>query len=152
MRYWGILAAKLVVATIVLYGIWIGLHLWYPVPPQYILLRQEVFLHDLPWTTIVFVFCILVQGVFTFIIQDQRSRCRTCGRRLRMPVSSGSHAHVLFGPPRTDYICLYGHGTLKVPELHLTGRQEPKWKANDDIWTELYETSAKAKSGKDLDE
>jgi hypothetical protein len=99
-----------------------------------------------------FAYFLLAEGILFLIIWDQKLRCRTCGRRLRMPVSKGSHAHVLFGPPRTDYICVYGHGTLKVPELAISGRETPKWKENQDIWKELTEASTKSKLGKDLDE
>ncbi len=60
-------------------------------------------------------------GVLHLIVWDQRYRCRTCLRRLRMPVSAGSWPNMLlFGQPRTEYICLYGHGTLKVPEFRVT--------------------------------
>jgi hypothetical protein len=141
MKYWGFLVAKLVVAAVVLYAGWFALYNWYPVPPY--MNAHEMFLHDLPWTTLMFVYNLVVQGVLFLIIWDQRYRCRTCARRLRMPVSTGSHAHVLFGPPRTDYICTYGHGTLNVPELHLTGREKPDWKQHEDIWTELFQESSK---------
>jgi len=38
-----------------------------------------------------------------------------------------------------EYICPFGHGTLTVAELQLTGRENPDWAAHDDdIWKELY--------------
>src|SRR5689334_5291622 len=104
MKYWGFLAAKLVSAVVALYALWLALYHWYPVPAYYIAAHKELFLHDLPWTTLVFLYNLLAQIVLIAIIWDQRLRCRTCARRLRMPVTSGSHAHVLFRPPRTDYI------------------------------------------------
>ena len=58
--------------------------------------------------------------------------------RLRMPILTGSWTHVLFGAPRTEYICPYGHGTLKVAELQITGHQYPDWEPHEDIWKELY--------------
>lgn len=143
MKYWGVFAAKLLSAAVLLYALWAAMHRYYPLPAHYALNRQEAFLHDLPWTTLVFVYNLLVQGALFLIILDQRYRCRTCGRRLRMPVNSGSHAHVLFAPPRTDYICTYGHGTLKVPQLNLSGRDKPDWKENEDMWTELTSSAAK---------
>lgn len=142
MRYWGILAAKLAGGCVFLYAVWEGLHSFYPVPEYYLRTRQSLFLHDLPWTTLMFLYNLLCNGVLFAVVMDQRYRCRTCGRRLRMPVTSGNHAHVIFKPPRTDYICTYGHGTLKVPELNISGREKPDWKANEDIWTELYSTSS----------
>ena len=45
--------------------------------------------------------------------------------------------HVLLGAPRTEYICPYGHGTLQVAELQITGHQEPDWHKHDDMWKEL---------------
>lgn len=144
MKYWGFLAAKLVVASLVLFGIWLGIYRWYPFPAYYADHPQDAFMHDLPWTTLMLVYNLLCNAVLFFIILDQRYRCRSCGRRLRMPVSSGSHAYVIFGPPRTDYICIYGHGTLKVPELQLTGREKPDWKKNDDnMWKELFSLPGK---------
>jgi hypothetical protein len=147
MKYWGYLAAKFVVAAAALYAVWFALYRWYPIPPYYQLTGKEMFLHDLPWTTLMFFYNLLVQGVLFIIIWDQRYRCRTCARRLRMPVNRGSHAHVLFGPPRTDYICIYGHGTLKVPQLNISGREKPDWKQHEDIWKELF--AVPADDGKD---
>jgi hypothetical protein len=55
-----------------------------------------------------------------------------------MPIHRGSWNHVLLGAPRTEYICLFGHGTLTVAELQITGMQNPDWEPHQDIWTELY--------------
>jgi hypothetical protein len=140
VRYWGILAAKLAVAAAVLYAVWLGLHAIYTPPAELVRWNHSPFLHDLTWTGMVFLFFLLVQGVLFLIIWDQRYRCRTCGRRLRMPVLTGRYAQMLlYGQPKLEYICTYGHGTLKVPELHIGGNQPSDWeKHNDDIWKELY--------------
>ena len=57
---------------------------------------------------------------------------------------------LLFGRPRTEYICRYGHGTLVQPELHIVGREPADWKAHDpdNIWEELYELERGEKEGK----
>jgi len=139
MRYWAILAGKLAASGILLYLIWAGMHAWY-VPPEHVTRwGHSPFLHDLGWTTLVFFYNLLVQGVLFLILWDQRYRCRTCGRRLRMPVSTGSYSQMLlFGRPKTEYICVYGHGTLKVPEIHVSGREPVDWESHgDDIWKEL---------------
>ena len=61
-------------------------------------------------------------GVLYLIIWDQRYRCRVCLRRLRMPIETGSWGRMLqFGRPRIEYICPYGHGTLKEDELQISG-------------------------------
>lgn len=139
MKYWGLLAAKIAVSAATLYGLWLGLHIWYPAPYD-TRWQHEPFLHDLQWTTIMFFYNLLCNGVLFLIIFDQRYRCRTCARRLRMPVTKGRYAQMLlFGRPATEYICPYGHGTLNVPELHISGREAPDWKKHDeDIWKELF--------------
>jgi hypothetical protein len=130
MRYWGYLAAKLTVAGALL-----------------LILRKAIALMfhparlaiDLGFTFAMLIFSLIAGGVVWVIIWDQRYRCRTCLRRLRMPVATGSWTHILFiGTPRTEYICPYGHGTLKVAELQFTGLENPDWRPNKDIWNELY--------------
>jgi len=150
MRYWAILAAKLVAAAGILYAIWWSMHALYTPPDHIVKWRQAPFLHDLKWTTMVFAYFLLAQGFLFAIIWDQRWRCRTCGRRLRMPVSHGRYGQMLlFGRPRTEYICSWGHGTLVQPELHIGSREPADWKPHDDdIWKELYELE---KSGSDKD-
>ena len=92
----------------------------------------------------VWLYGLLVFGVAWLIIFDQRFRCRTCLRRLRMPVLTGAWTQVLFGAPRTEYICLYGHGTLTVDELQINGQQIRDWEPHDDdIWKELYSVEEK---------
>ncbi|HUS08761.1 MAG TPA: hypothetical protein VMZ52_20830, partial [Bryobacteraceae bacterium] len=148
MKYWGLLIAKLIVGVALLYSVWFGLHWMYSPPESVTRYRHEPFLHDLSWTTLMFLYNLLCNGVLFLIILDQRYRCRTCGRRLRMPVARGSHGQMLLlGRPRTEYICTYGHGTLNVPDLHLTGRERSDWKANnDDIWKELFPAEEQGKS------
>ncbi len=77
-------------------------------------------------------------GIVYLCILDQRYRCRVCLRRLRMPIETGSWSKMLqFGRPHIEYICLYGHGKLNIPELHLTGMDSPAWTGNSDYWAEL---------------
>ncbi len=82
---------------------------------------------------------LLFAGALYLNIRDQRYRCRVCLRRLRMPVETGSWSSILqFGRPRMEYICPYGHGTLREDELHISGLSAAEWTANsDDIWAEL---------------
>ena len=139
MRYWAILLAKLAVGAAFLYAVWYGLHATYTPPDEVARWNHSPFLHDLRWTTIMFLYNLLAQGILFLIIWDQRYRCRTCGRRLRMPVQTGRYAYLLqYGRPKLEYICTYGHGTLKVPELHITGKEPSAWEPHEDIWKELY--------------
>jgi len=82
-------------------------------------------------------------GMLYLIVYDQRYRCRVCLRRLRMPVETGSRGFMLqFGRPRTEYICPYGHGTLKQEEFQTSGLENPEWTAHTgDMWEELYAAS-----------
>jgi hypothetical protein len=129
MRYWGYLVAKLAVAGAILLALR-RLIAWMFHPARLAM--------DLGFTFAMLVLTLLATGALSLIVWDQRYRCRTCLRRLRMPVATGSWTHVLFiGTPRTEYICPYGHGTLKVAELQITGRENPDWQPHDDIWKEL---------------
>jgi len=136
MRYWAYLLAKLAVAGAVLYAIASLIRSVYEPALPY---RRDPFGHDLGYTSIMLVFSLLCSGVFYLIIRDQRYRCRTCLRKLRMPMTAGSWPNtLLIGRPHREYICIYGHGTLKVPEEQITGSGAPDWEPHgDDIWKEL---------------
>jgi len=150
MRYWGYLCAKVVVASAALYGLLIWICRLFPAekhPDALAPLRNG----DLKLLCIAALmgWFFVVVGVFYFIVWDQRHRCRTCLRRLRMPVETGSWGDMLqFGRPRIEYICAYGHGTLQEEELQITGLANPEWKAHsDDYWEEL--SASGEQSGKE---
>lgn len=139
MRYWGLLAAKLFAAAFALKGLWWLIARALPPPKPFMRVYQPRFPYDLWWTLAVGVFFLICCGVGYLIYLDQRYRCRVCARRLRMPLEKGSWSAMLqFGKPRLEYICPYGHGTLQVPELHLTGIEHTDWNRHDDIWKELF--------------
>jgi hypothetical protein len=139
MRYWGYLTAKLAAAGVILYGLRVAILYSLPLPEPFLLnVRPDPFAHDLGYTFVMLAYTLLAVGLLWVVVWDQRYRCRTCLRRLRMPILTGSWTHILFGRPRTEYICPYGHGTLKVEELQITGHQEPDWEPHADIWKELY--------------
>ena len=139
MKYWGYFLAKLTLAGLLLWGVLSVIRLGFRRPTIYLDEVQKPFAHDLGYTLAMMVFFLFCVGVLYLIIWDQRYRCRTCLRRLRMPVFAGSWPNMLlFGRPRTEYICVYGHGTLKVPEEQITGPNTPDWEPHDDdIWKEL---------------
>ena len=137
MRYWAYLVAKLAVAGAFLLVVRGFVRFFLP-KPDFLFVRRDPFGTDLTYTFAMMLFTLFAIGVLWLVVWDQRYRCRTCLRRLRMPVLKGSWTHVLVGAPRTEYICPYGHGTLKVAELQITGHQNPDWEPHEDIWKELY--------------
>jgi hypothetical protein len=132
MKYWGYLMAKLVAAGVLFWGMAFALP-----KPKLSFNMTDPFVHDLGYTFTIMLFTLAAVGVLWAVIWDQRYRCRTCLRRLRMPILTGSWTHILLGRPRTEYICPYGHGTLKVEELQLTGHQQADWQPHEDMWKEL---------------
>jgi hypothetical protein len=135
MKYWGYLVLKLALAVGLLYPalIWIG--------RAFPTMRSAtgradpvIYLH---YEMTMWAFWLVATGTIWLIIWDQRYRCRTCVRRLRMPIQRGSWTNVLLGAPHTEYICPYGHGTLSVADLQITGHQEPDWEPHEDMWKEL---------------
>jgi hypothetical protein len=142
MKYWLYLIAKLIAGAGVMVALEYTLVRVYPPParprapfgPP-----QPLFVHDMLFTFLTLGVWLIGAGIMFAIVWDQRRRCRTCLRRLIMPVVIGSWGHmVLFGRPRTQWICAYGHGTLSIEELQITGRQLPDWQPHDDnIWKEL---------------
>jgi hypothetical protein len=142
-RYWGALAAKLALLLLVLKGI--DLWLITRIPPPPLLFNGTVPERPLSYIILVMAYWMLIASAIFAVVWDHRMRCRTCLRRLRMPVATGLWTNVLFSRPRTEYICLYGHGTLKVEELQITGHSEPDWEAHDDIWKELISLDKSSK-------
>ena len=147
MKYWSLLAAKFAVIAAVVGLSWRMLRAWAPAPLEFRHGLQNIrispFGTDLGYTTAFLVLWLVTVGLVYVALRDQRMRCRTCARRLRMPVSSGRWNHILMGRPRTDYICAYGHGTLRVADLGIAGPEQPAWEPIDDMWRELDELTFK---------
>jgi hypothetical protein len=93
--------------------------------------------------TALMVWFLLAVGTFYVIVRDQRYRCRVCLRRLRMPVETGSRGFMLqLGRPRVEYICPFGHGTLKQEEYETSELENPQWTGSSgDMWEDLYAAS-----------
>jgi len=141
MRYWAYFAAKIAVSATVMYAFFRLLEHFFPgdhhvhvVPPGIMMFMVLMGLWFLA-------FC----GLLFLCIWDQRRRCRVCLRRLRMPVETGSWGGMLLlGRPRIEYICPYGHGTLKLDELQISGLENPEWDPNGEIWDELCASTHEA--------
>jgi hypothetical protein len=105
--------------------------------------------YDLAYTLVVGLWFLATCGLLYLCAKDQRYRCRVCLRRLRMPVETGSWGRMLqFGRPRIEYICPYGHGTLKESELQISGLENPEWTPHAEMWEELCAT-AKESDGRE---
>jgi len=138
MKYWGYLLLKLVAGVLVMRLLLAAILMGFRGSVMYPGGAQKPFGHDLGFTTAMLLFFLACFGVLHLIIWDQRYRCRTCLRRLRMPLAAGSWPNMfLIGQPRLEYICLYGHGTLKVPEVRITSNSNDWERHGDDIWKEL---------------
>ena len=157
MRYWAYLGAKLAAAGGVFYGLLVLLNRTLGRLPVHVALRpsdaeQVKLLAPLDdaglrlWYDLALLgwFALAVVAVF-FIVHDQRYRCRVCLRQLRMPVETGSWSRMLqLGRPRIEYICPYGHGTLRADEVQISGLAAPEWTPQSgDIWEELCGTIIK---------
>ena len=145
MRYWAYLAAKLLSAATVLYGLLAWIVKVFPAasdPPEPLRDGAQILLFNLA----VLGWFLLGAGALYVIVRDQRYRCRICLRRLRMPVETGSWGRMLqFGRPRIEYICPYGHGTLKRDELQISGLENPQWTPHpDDPWDDLCAASKRS--------
>lgn len=139
VKYWGFLLLKLVGAALGSgFALWF-LNLYWAPETELFHLSWYQFGYDLAYTTLAGVWFLFSYGLFYLAIWDQRYRCRTCLRKLRMPVETGSWGSMLqLGRPRIEYICPYGHGTLNVDEVQISGSVLPEWTENGDIWAELF--------------
>lgn len=139
MKYWALFVAKLAAIWMIALGLRAAIRAFVPVGETSVRFGHHPFTHDLAYTTAVMAFTLVCIGLVAVAVIDQKYRCRTCARRLRMPVNSGSWDKALiFAPPKTEYICPYGHGTMQQKELQISGRERPDWVEHDDnIWKEL---------------
>lgn len=145
MRYWAWFAGKLLAAAVVFRGLLAVISKIFP-PETDVLAPLGKGARFLLCDLALMVWFLLAVGTLYLIIWDQRYRCRVCLRHLRMPIETGSWSRILqFGRPRIEYICPYGHGTLKEDELQISGLVNAEWTPHsDDIWAELCETGKDA--------
>jgi hypothetical protein len=138
MRYWGSLVLKLVVAVVLLRLGWSGVVAIFPEPTAFMRVEiRQPFARDLTFTFAALLCWLFSVGLIYVLVLDHRYRCRTCLRRLRMPVTTGGWDRILLRPPRTDYICRYGHGTLSVKKQEVDSPPRAGWEPIEDMWKEL---------------
>jgi hypothetical protein len=148
MRYWGYLGGKLAVCSAAIYGMLAVVGRIWPVDPHASPLAPLSDGNQVLLCNLAYMACFLAgAGLLYMAVLDQRRRCRVCLRRLRMPVRAGSWGRILqLGRPRIEYICPYGHGTLREDELQISGMENPEWTPHsEDFWEAL------CASGKDMD-
>jgi|SRR5208283_5639249 len=139
MKYWAYFVAKLAAVVLFMRAVWDGLVWLLPEPEPFLTHRPTWFGQDLTSTGAILLFFLVGIGLAYVAVWDQRIRCRTCLRQLRMPLEKGSWSRAtLLSPPQRESICPYGHGTLTEPEVHTTGQKAAEWTPHDaDIWKEL---------------
>lgn len=142
MKSWAFFLAKLAAVGGIAFGLKRLIQAFIPVTVS--AYGHHPFTHDLGYTTAMMVYSLLCIGLLYLAVLDQKYRCRTCLRRLRMPVNTGSwDKALLFAPPKTEYICPFGHGTMKEKDLQISGREAPDWVEHQDIWEELESAGKK---------
>lgn len=136
VRYWLYLVAKLTAVLAFGFALQTALIHFYPRPRIHS--PAALSQYYLVFMFLVIGVWLVGAGLIFLAVWDQRRRCRACLRRLIMPLKTGSWGHiVLLGRPTTEMICPFGHGTLYIEELRMSG-QYRDWHAHDgDIWKEL---------------
>jgi len=147
MRYWGYFAGKISLAAGLMYGLLRLLNHFWPAAPRFYNFVPPRFGYDLLYTLLTGVWFLICCGLAYICVWDQRYRCRVCLRRLRMPVETGSWSRMLLqGRPRIEYICPYGHGTLKMAELQISGLENAEWNPHGEMWDELCASARDSES------
>jgi hypothetical protein len=134
-KWWALLGAKglLLLGLHLLLMIWVGGH--YPGGRLGIDLQYSFAVMGTDM-------CVFVVGFFLWL--DQKYRCRTCIRRLRMPLARGSFSRAtIFSPPSLEWICTFGHGTMREHGASLGGPMGSEWIKNDDNFWAAFEESWK---------
>ena len=71
-------------------------------------------------------------------VRDQQRRCRTCLRRLELPVEIGRAGSVLLNWAGTEMVCPQGHGILYLPDSPANSLDQGRWSTLDDSWQSLF--------------
>lgn len=128
-RYWGFLALKAAAVAVLLPLVWIEIgtmlrHLSKGMPGRGVIGLV---------TTLLLI--VAMARAMLWCVADQRRRCRTCLRRLVLPVSVGSWASQ-FEPSSTEMLCEEGHGALALSDAE-TNVQD-RWTKLDETWKALF--------------
>ena len=87
--YWGFLLLKLAVAVLISGALLALLNFFWTPRTPFLHLNRYQFIFDLGYTTLAGLWFLISYGLCYLVFWDQRYRCRTCLRRLLMPVETG---------------------------------------------------------------
>ena len=96
------------------------------------------FPYNLPYTLLAGAWFLLCCGVLYLAFWTSATAAVSVCGGCACPFETGSWSRMLqLGRPRMEYICPYGHGTLKEPELQISGRENSEWTKHAEYWEEL---------------
>lgn len=86
----------------------------------------------------IWLFLPMAIAALSWSVRDQQRRCRTCLRRLEMPVEIGRTGSVLLNWAGTEMVCPEGHGVLYLPDSPANAMDRDRWHTLDDSWAGLF--------------
>jgi hypothetical protein len=86
----------------------------------------------------VWAFLPLAIAALSWSVRDQQNRCRTCLRRLELPVEIGRTGSVLLNWAGTEMVCSQGHGVLYLPDSPANSLDRDRWNNLDESWSSLF--------------
>jgi hypothetical protein len=86
----------------------------------------------------IWVFLPLAVAALSWSVRDQQQRCRTCLRRLELPVEIGRTGSVLLNWAGTEMVCSQGHGVLYLPDSPANSLDRDRWSNLDESWSSLF--------------
>ena len=131
LRWWAFFLAKSAALTGAAYFLaWIVVH-------QFVSAMLGT-IYPLADEVAVWTFLPLAVVVLLWSMADQQKRCRTCLRRLVMPIDIGRPGSVLLNFAGTEMVCSEGHGILYMPESDASSLERDRWSTLDDSWSDLF--------------
>ena len=89
----------------------------------------------------IWLFLPLAIAALSWSVRDQQGRCRTCLRRLELPIDIGRTGSVLLNWAGTEMVCSQGHGVLYLPDSPANALDRDRWSNLDESWSSLFRTS-----------
>ena len=86
----------------------------------------------------IWLFLPLAIVALSWSVRDQQQRCRTCLRRLELPVEIGRPGSVLLNWAGTEMVCSEGHGVLYLPDSPANSLDQDRWNKLDESWESLF--------------